>query len=60
MGVCGTGPTVVEVSEQTETLLRSQFSDRLDRAIYLKMRDSFTLPEVAATRTPKSDSYIKN
>lgn len=59
-GACGTGSTVVKMSKQTETLLKSQFSSRLDKATRLKTRNSFTLPKVATTKTPKLGSYIKN
>jgi len=50
----------VEVSEQTEALLKGKYLERLDKKTRLTTRDNFTLPKVAATKTPKLDSYIKN
>ena len=50
----------MEVSEQTEALLKGKYLERLDKKTRLTTRDNFTLPKVAATKTPKLDSCIKN
>ena len=50
---------VAEVSKTTEALLRESCSRRLANNVRLKIRDNYSLPQVAATRTPQLDNYLK-
>ena len=50
---------VAEVSKTTEALLRESCLRRLANNTRLKIRDNYYLPQVAATRTPQLDNYLK-
>ena len=50
---------VAEVSETTEALLKNSCTKRLANNTRLKIRDCYSLPQVAATRTPQLDNYLK-
>ena len=50
---------VAEVSKTTEALLRESCSRRLANKARLKIRDNYSLPQVAATRTPQLNNYLK-
>ena len=50
---------VVEVSKETELLVKGACTKRLSNNTRLQIRNTFPLPQVAASRTPQLDSFIK-
>lgn len=50
---------LLTVSEETESLLKEACTKRLLNSARLQTRNTFQLPQVAATRTPQLDSFIK-
>lgn len=51
--------SVVTVSEETRTVIKNACTVRLEHADCLKIRNAYSLPQVAASRTPQLDSYLK-
>ena len=47
------------MSEETEILIKDACTVRLEHANCLKMRNTYSLPQVAASRTPQLDNYFK-
>ena len=50
---------VATVSEETEILIKDACTVRLEHANRLKIRNTYSLPQVAASRTPQLDNYLK-
>ena len=51
---------LVEVSKETESLLREKCTSRLPNSERLKSRNNCALPKVPATKTPSLDGYLKS
>ena len=47
------------VLEETGTVIKNGCTVRLEHAVCLKIRNAYSLPQVAASRTPQLDSYLK-
>ena len=47
------------VSEETEAVIKTTCTIRLEYADRLKIRNTYPLPQVSASRTPQLDSYLK-
>ena len=54
-----TSSNLVAVSESTELLIKEACTKKLPNSARLQTRNAFPLPQVAATRTPQLDSFIK-
>ena len=54
-----TTSNLAAVSEKTESLVKEACTKRLINSARLQTRNVFPLPQVAATRTPQLDSFIK-
>ena len=50
---------VATVSEETEILIKDACTVRLEHANRLKIRNTYSLPQVAASQTPQLDNYLK-
>ena len=48
------------MSKKTEAFLTESCAKRLPNNSRLKIRDNYSLPQVATTRTPQLDSYLKS
>ena len=47
------------VSEETGTVINNACTVRLEHADHLKIRNAYSLPQVAASWIPQLDSYLK-
>ena len=50
---------MASVSEETETIIKNACTIRLEYADHLKIKNAYSLPQVAASRTPQLDNYLK-
>ena len=58
-GDCPTNTNLAAVSKKTESLVKKACTKRLINSACLQTRNVSPLPQVAATRTPQLDSFIK-
>ena len=56
---CPTTTNLAAVSEETESLVTETYTKRFQNCVLLQTRNPFPLPQVAATRAPQLDSFIK-
>ena len=54
------GTIVAEVTAETEALLKNNCLSRAKNNDRLKVRNSYTLPKVEATKTPKLDGFMRS
>ncbi len=52
-------PTVIEVSDESAKFLNDCCRQSLTNSHLLEVKNRYSLPKIASTRTPELDSYMK-